>query len=139
MPTPRASEVKKIAPAAIIVVAATLLVVGFGVSNTRERSLDSEASSWRGLVGGPRPAVTVGQRQIVVLKAPSLAQRVAQNGGFATQRKEDEGARPAGAAPKQPPTPPGGDGGPGRAAFRFSRALHGFSPPPPPRAGARPG
>src|SRR4051812_47241505 len=101
MPMPRVSETKKIAPAAIIVAAATLLVVGFGVSGTREQSLGSEASSWRGLVGGPRPAVTVGQREIVVLKAPSLARRVAQNGGFATQRQEHEWTRSAIAAQKQ--------------------------------------
>src|SRR4051794_28857509 len=129
MPTPRASEVKKIAPAAIIVVAATLLVVGFGVSNTRERSLDSEASSWRGLVGGPRPAVTVGQRQIVVLKAPSLAQRVAQNGGFATQRKEHEWTRSAIAAQKQLLTELSVHGIQVRVDFSFARVLNGFSAP----------
>jgi subtilisin family serine protease len=121
--------VKKIAPAAIIVVAATLLVVGFGVSNTRERSLDSEASSWRGLVGGPRPAVTVGQRQIVVLKAPSLAQRVAQNGGFATQRKEHEWTRSAIAAQKQLLTELSVHGIQVRVDFSFARVLNGFSAP----------
>ena len=73
MPTPRRSEARKLGPAAIIVLAATLLVVGFGVSSERQRSLTSRASSWRGLVGGPRPTVTVGQRALVVLKAPSLA------------------------------------------------------------------
>jgi hypothetical protein len=62
MPTRRASEARTVAPAAIIVAAATLLVVGFGVSGAHERSLRSQASSWQGLVGGPRPAVTVGQR-----------------------------------------------------------------------------
>ena len=43
-----------------------LLVVGFGVGGSDERSLVSQASGWRGLVGGPRPSVTVGQREIVV-------------------------------------------------------------------------
>ena len=34
--------------------------------------------SWQGLVGsGPHAAVTTGQRMLVVLKAPSLADRVA--------------------------------------------------------------
>src|SRR5213075_2059550 len=59
MPMPRVSEARKVAPAAINVAAATLLVLGFGVSGTHERSLRSQASSWQGLVGGPRPQVTV--------------------------------------------------------------------------------
>src|SRR3982751_140766 len=36
---------------------------------------------WQGLVGGARPRVTTGQRMIVVLRAPSLADRVAAAGG----------------------------------------------------------
>ena len=40
---------------AILALAATGLVVGFGVSDTKQRSLASEASSWRGLVGGGHP------------------------------------------------------------------------------------
>ena len=71
-----------------------LLVVGFGVGGADERSLVAQASGWRGLVGGPRPSVVVGQREIVVLKTPSLAQRVAANGGLATQHQEHEWTRP---------------------------------------------
>src|SRR5256714_547610 len=56
MRTPRLSEVRNLAPAAIIVLAATLLVVGFGVGGTHERSLMSQASSWRGLEGIARGA-----------------------------------------------------------------------------------
>src|SRR6266516_3460993 len=95
MRTPRLSEVRNLAPAAIIVLAATLLVVGFGVSSTHERSLGSQASAWRGLVGGARPSVEVGQRMLVVLRAPSLAQRVAAHGGLATQRQEHVWTRDA--------------------------------------------
>src|SRR5438105_3972681 len=57
MRTPRLSEVRNLAPVAIIVLAATLLVVGFGVGGTHERSLGSQASSWRALVGGASPRV----------------------------------------------------------------------------------
>src|SRR5436190_15077840 len=95
MHTPRRSEARKLGRAAIIVLAATLLVVGFGVSSERERSLTSRASSWRGLVGAPRSRVTVGQRVLVVLKAASLAQRVAANGGLATQQQEHNWTREA--------------------------------------------
>src|SRR5215210_1869229 len=101
MPTRRASEGRRIALAAIALAAAVLLAVGLGSGEARERQLGSQASSWRGLVGGPRPAVTVGQRMLVVLKAPSLAQRVAENGGFAAQQQEHEWTRTAIAAQKQ--------------------------------------
>src|SRR6476661_1236343 len=85
MPFPRLPEARRAAPPAIIALAATLLVVGFGVSGAKQRSLISQASSWRGLVGGAHPKVDVGQRELVVLRAPSMAQRVATNGGVATQ------------------------------------------------------
>jgi hypothetical protein len=84
----RLPELRRVAPPAIIALAAMLLVVGFGVSGAKQRSLSSEASSWRGLVGGARPTVDVGQRQLVVLKAPSLAERVAANGGLASDLVE---------------------------------------------------
>ena len=127
MPTPRASEARTVAPAAIIVAAATLLVVGFGVSGAHERALRSQASSWQGLVGGPRPAVEVGQRELVVLKAPSLAQRVARNGGFATQRQEHEWTRSALASQKQLLTVLSVHGIQVRVDFSFARVLNGFS------------
>ena len=76
---------------AILALAVTGLVVGFGVSDTKQRSLSSEASSWRGLVGGGHPDVSVGQRELVVLRSPSMAQRVAQNGGVASERRSGPG------------------------------------------------
>src|SRR5712691_2962627 len=80
---------RRAAPAAIMALGAIVLVVGFGATGARERSVVSDASAWRGLVGGAHGAsVTVGQRVLVVLKAPSLAQRVAANGGLATERQE---------------------------------------------------
>jgi minor extracellular serine protease Vpr len=123
-------------PAAIIVLAATLLVVGFGVSGGRERSLISEASSWRGLVGGPRPSVDVGQRMLVVLKSPPLSQRVAANGGLATQRQEHDWTRAAIAAQKRLLTELGLHGIRVRVEFSFARVLNGFSAPLDARAAA---
>src|SRR4051794_39252979 len=129
MLTPRRSEALRIAPAAIIVLAATLLVVGFGVSSERERSITSRASSWRGLVGGPRPKVDVGQRVLVVLKAPSLAQRVAANGGLATQQQEHNWTREATIAQRQLLTELSVHGIVPRVEFSFTRVLNGFSAP----------
>src|SRR2546421_12171138 len=102
MPTPRLSEARRAVPAAAIVLATMLLVVGFGVGGSDERSLVSQASGWRGLVGGPRPSVTVGQRGIVGLKTPSLAQRVAANRGPGTQHPEPALRRAAHPARQQP-------------------------------------
>ncbi len=44
--------------------------------------------SWRGLVGGNRPQVALGQRMIVVLRAPSLAGRLYAAGGTASGADE---------------------------------------------------
>jgi subtilisin family serine protease len=126
---PRLSEIRRVAPAAIIVLAATLLVVGFGVSGASERSLSSQASAWRGLVGGARPRVDVGQRMLVVLKAPSLATHIATNGGFATQKQEHEWTRDAIAAQQQLLAELSIHGIQVRKEFSFARVLNGFSAP----------
>ena len=129
MLTPRLSDARRAAPAALIVLTVMLLVVGFGVGGANERSLVSQASGWRGLVGGPRPAVTVAQRQIVVLKTPSLAQRVAANGGLATQHQEHEWTRSAIASQKQLLAEMATHGIQIRVDFSFARVLNGFSAP----------
>src|ERR671930_2090449 len=129
MRTPRLSEVRGLAPAAIIVLAATLLMVGFGVSGSHDRSLMSQASSWRGLVGGPRPSVEVGQRMLVVLKSPSLAQQVAVHGGFATQQQEHNWTRAAIGSQKRLLTELSIHGIQVRVEFSFARVLNGFSAP----------
>jgi hypothetical protein len=125
MPTRRLSE------AALVVLAlgATALVVGFGVSDRKVRSLVSEASSWRGLVGGGHPAVTVGQRVLVVLRSPSMAQRVAMNGGVATQRKERTWTRSALAVQRQLLSELSTRGIRPQIQFSYSRVLNGFSAP----------
>ena len=109
----RLSELRRAAPPAIIALAATVLVVGFGVSGTEQRSLSSQASSWRGLVGGAHPSVNVRQRVLVVLRSPSMAQRVALNGGVASQQKERTWTRI----------------GAGRAAAAALGAEHARDPP----------
>jgi minor extracellular serine protease Vpr len=125
MPTRRLSEVAL----AILALAATGLVVGFGVSDTKQRSLASEASSWHGLVGGAHPAVSVGERVLVVLRSPSMAQRVAQNGGVASERKERTWTRIALAAQRQLLSELSTRGIRPRVQFSYSRVLNGFSAP----------
>jgi subtilisin family serine protease len=134
MPTPRLSDARRAAPAAIILLAAMLLVVGFGVGGANERSLASQASGWSGLAGGTRLSsdaqrAVLAQRMIVVLKTPSLAQRVAASGGFATQRQEHEWTRIAIASQKQLLAEMASHGIQIRADFSFARVLNGFSAP----------
>jgi len=125
----RLSELRRAAPPAIIALAATVLVVGFGVSGTEQRSLSSQASSWRGLVGGAHPSVNVRQRVLVVLRSPSMAQRVAQNGGLASQQKERTWTRSALAAQRQLLSELSTRGIRPRVQFSYSRVLNGFSAP----------
>lgn len=113
----------------MVAVATTVLVVWFGVSGSHESSLASPASSWRGLVGGPKPAVTVGQRTLVVLKAPSLAQRVAAHGGLATEAQERQWTKAALAAQKRFLFLLSTHGVQPHVEFTFSRVLNGFSAP----------
>jgi subtilisin family serine protease len=114
---------------AVLALAVTGLVVGFGVSDTKQRTLASEASSWRGLVGGGRPAVDVGQRVLVVLRSPSMAQRVAMNGGVASEQKERTWTRIALTAQRQLLSELSTRGIRPRIQFSYSRVLNGFSAP----------
>jgi hypothetical protein len=113
---------------AILALAVTGLVVGFGVSDTKQRSLASEASSWHGLVGGAHPAVSVGERVLVVLRSPSMAQRVALNGGVASERRSGR-TRIALAAQRQLLSELSTRGIRPQVQFSYSRVLNGFSAP----------
>src|SRR3954462_14650707 len=139
MPMRRLSE----AALAIFALAATGLVLGFGVSDTKQRSLASEASSWRGLVGGGHPVVDVGQRVLVVLRSPSMAERVALNGGVASERKEREWTRMALVAQRELLAELSTHRIRARIPFRDSGVLNGFFAPLGPSAvavlEARPG
>ena len=125
MPTRRLSE----ATLAILALAVAGLAVGFGVSATKQRSLASEASSWHGLVGGAHPAVSVGQRVLVVLRSPSMAERVAMNGGVASQQKERQWTRIALAAQRQLLAELSTRGIRPHVEFSYTRVLNGFSAP----------
>ncbi len=67
-------------------------VVLLAVASGRQTSHAAEPASpvsWQGLVAdGPRASVNVGQRMIVLLKSPSLAERVALRGGAASGAQE---------------------------------------------------
>jgi subtilisin family serine protease len=129
MPTRRLRDPRRAVLPAVLALAAMSLAVGFGVGKSHERSVGSEASAWRGLVGGARPTVAVGQRMLVVLKKPSLAQQVFLHGGLATERQERAWTKEAIAAQKKLLTELAIHGIRMRVEFSFARVLNGFSAP----------
>ena len=71
--------------AALAVVATAVLIAAGGGSRD---IVQQGEPSWQGLAGAQRPRVAVGQRVIVLLKAPALADRVGRVGGLATSEEE---------------------------------------------------
>jgi subtilisin family serine protease len=85
------------------------------------------ASAWQGLVGGPRPEATVGQRTIVLLRVPSLAERLALTGGRATEARLKRWQTIALAAQEQLIASLAAKGVRIRPEYRYTRVLSGFS------------
>src|SRR5262245_22051561 len=71
-------------PVLVAIAIAAVLVVRH---DERRIPAYSEATTWRGLVGEAHPQVTIGQRRVVVLRTPSVAQRLA-TARFATEQQE---------------------------------------------------
>jgi hypothetical protein len=87
MRTPRAEPRLALLLALVAAAAAAVLIATEGRGAGESSPPATSASGWRGLVGS-RPRVAIGQRVIVVLKTPSLAQRVAAAGGIVGTRQE---------------------------------------------------
>ena len=66
---------------------ALLLAGGGGAGGSIPVEQPPSAAAWAGLVGGPRPHVSVGKRVIVVLKAPALADRARPTSTAADERR----------------------------------------------------
>ena len=110
--------------ALVALVAAAALVAASGGARTKA---PQSAASWVGLAGGPRPRVALGQRMIVVLRSPSLADRVARAGGLATEKQERRWTAAALAAQNVLISRLGVQGVRIRTEFRYARVLNGFS------------
>ncbi|HEU5362069.1 MAG TPA: S8 family serine peptidase [Gaiellaceae bacterium] len=120
--------------AALAVLAALLVFGGLAVSaGGRETASASGAGSWRGLVGAPRAQVPLGQRMIVVLSTPSVAQRLRQ-AHYATEAQERAWWASAYAAQKQVLLKLAGLGVTVRPDYSYYRVLDGFSAALDPRA-----
>ncbi len=84
------------------------------------------AASWNGLVGPSRPAVTLAGREIVVLRTPSVAQRL-ENAKGATEQAERSWTAEAYAAQQQVLTQLARHDLTVRPDYSFARVLDGFS------------
>jgi subtilisin family serine protease len=112
---------------AAVALACTTVLLGAGGTRPQLATASSTAADWHGLAGSARPQVSVGQRMIVVLKAPSLAQRVARAGGTATDAHERQWTAAAVAAQKQVLATLASHGVQARVDYTFSRVINGFS------------
>jgi hypothetical protein len=108
-----------------IVVLTVFLVVAVSAGG-RDRSPQVPAVSWLGLVGGQRAAVPLGQRMIVLLRTPSLAQRLAK-ARFATEAQERAWSSSAYAAQQQVLTTLAAEGISVHPDFSYSRVIDGFA------------
>ena len=72
--------------AAIAAVVTLILIAAGGHRSASPSRLVTP--SWKGLAGSQRPRVAVGQRVVVLLTAPSLADRLGNVGGLATDEQE---------------------------------------------------
>jgi hypothetical protein len=77
MPTRRFAERRGLLPLALLAAAASLALVFVAVRRAEQPRGAAAPQAWLGLAGAPRPRVALGNESIVVLRAPSLAQRVA--------------------------------------------------------------
>jgi subtilisin family serine protease len=84
-------------------------------------------ASWKGLAGDQRPRVAVGQRMIVLLKAPALADRVGAIGGLATSEQERAWTRAALGAQKLLISRLGVEGVVVQPEYSYTRVVNGFS------------
>src|SRR5438093_2563289 len=110
--------------AALAVVVTGVLIAAGG--HTRGTSLEGEPS-WQGLAGAQRPRVAVGQRVIVVLRAPALADRVAREGGLATSEEERRWTQTALASQKLLVARLRVEGVVAQPEFSYTRTFNGFS------------
>ena len=111
----------------------TVVLVATVSARGRDGTVASSTVSWRGLVGEPRAAVPNGQRSIVVLQTPSVAQRLAK-AKYATEAQERSWTTQAFAAQQQVLTTLAAQGIAVRREFSYARVLDGFSAALDPRA-----
>jgi hypothetical protein len=118
-----------------LVAAATALVVIAGSSEApRPTVTKATPVAWQGLVGEARTEVATGQLSLVLLRGPSLADRVAAAGGRATDREQRRWTASTLSAQKLFVSRLSVQGARIRPVFNFTRVVNAFSAPLDPRA-----
>jgi subtilisin family serine protease len=110
--------------AALAVVATAVLIAAGGGSKS---VVQQGEPSWLGLAGAQRPRVAVGQRVIVLLKAPALADRVGRVGGLATSEEERRWMETALSSQKLLVSRLRVEGVVVQPEFSYTRTVNGFS------------
>ncbi|MGZ8740057.1 MAG: S8 family serine peptidase, partial [Gaiellaceae bacterium] len=125
MPTrpPREPFNALVLAALAVVVTAVLIAAG---GRSQGVTLRGEPS-WQGLAGALRPRVAVGQRVIVLLKAPALADRVGRVGGLATSEDERRWTQTALSSQKLLVARLRVQGVVVQPEFSYTRTVNGFS------------
>jgi subtilisin family serine protease len=125
MPTRRPREpFNALVLAALAVVVTAVLIAAGGGSR---RPAPTGQPSWQGLAGAQRPRVAVGQRVIVLLKAPALADRVGNAGGLATSEEERRWTETALASQKLLVARLRVEGVVVQPEFSYTHTINGFS------------
>lgn len=121
---------RRLAPTAVLLVGAVVAaaVVASRGSASKPRAVPAApAESWQGLVGGARAPVALGQRMIVVMRAPSLAQRLQLAGGIASDDQERRWTAQALSAQQDVLLRLDTKGIFIKPVLRFTRTINGFS------------
>ncbi len=106
----------------LLVAAAAIAVGAAGADGTGP----TDAAGWQGLLGD-RPAPQLGGRWVIVLRLRSLADRVREAGGRATEAEMKEWTRQAEAAQRNAILTLASNGAPIQPEQSFVRVLNGFS------------
>ncbi len=121
----RAADVLRIAVLGAGVAAVALALSGGGTARSAGSSA-SPAAGWQGLLGA-RPVPQLGDREVVVLRLPSLADRVRTAGGVATEAQEKAWTREAQQAQRRLLRSLGAAGVPVQPEQSYVRVFNGFS------------
>ena len=111
---------------AVGLVAAAVAVSGSGSARSADAPAPAAAAGWQGLLG-LRPVPQLGDREIVVLDVPSLADRVREAGGVATEADEKAWTREAEQAQQRVLQRLAVIGVPVQPEQSYVRVLNGFS------------
>jgi subtilisin family serine protease len=111
---------------AVLAVGVTAALIAAGGHGGKAASTAS-APSWQGLAGEQRPRVAVGQRMIVLLRAPALADRLALAGGLATTEQERRWTAAALTAQKLLISRLAVEGVAVQSEYTYTRVVNGFS------------